>query len=379
MSLLFEESLVNKKLTNTKALSGLPSHYYFSEEFFALERRLLWCNVWQCVGRESDVPNPGDYLTCTLGDQPMLVIRDDNGVLRSMHNVCPHRGARMLDGQGHCNRIICPYHGWKFDREGNLKGLPRAECFPTLDQSTTRLMEGRVGTWGGFIFVHPEPEGESLQDYLAGFPAYLEQYEQPWEALQEVDRWFYEEPANWKFPVENYLECYHLPVVHAQSLRCFDASGIRYTPSGRHYQIAVPWTAADSVKTHPSFPGKPKHKSYQGFIFPNMMMNTARDMVSVFKLTPLTPETTRFEVFIYQTKAQMEAFPYHGEAFRPEFERVLNEDFMAVRSLQMGVRSKAYQVQLADDLEFGITHFHQTLLDYLPQLPFHPPALANNE
>ncbi|MBW4491120.1 MAG: aromatic ring-hydroxylating dioxygenase subunit alpha [Trichocoleus desertorum ATA4-8-CV12] len=377
MSLLSKEPLADRNLPTDTAASGLPNYYYFSQEIFALERRSLWDKVWQWVGRESQVAHPGDYFTCTLGDQPMLVIRADDGTLRSLHNVCPHRGARMLDGQGHCNRIICPYHGWNFDREGNLKGLPRAECFPTLDQSNTRLIEGRVDTWGGFIFVHPESQGESLQDYLAGFPAYLEQYEQPWKALREVDHWFYEEPANWKFPIENYLECYHLPVVHAQSLRCFDPSGIQYTPSGRHYQISVPWTAEDSVAIHPSFPGKPKHKSYQGFIFPNLMVNTARDMVSVFKLTPLTPETTQFEVFIYQTEAQVEAFPYDKAAFRLEFDRVLNEDFMAVRSLQMGVHSKAYRVQLAEELEFGITHFHQALLGYLPRPPFQATTLTD--
>ncbi|MBL1178680.1 aromatic ring-hydroxylating oxygenase subunit alpha [Pantanalinema sp. GBBB05] len=365
MGLLFEAPSPGQGFSLTKPGGGLPNHYYFSEEIFALERRSLWCQVWLCVGREADIPNPGDYLTCMVGDQPMLVIRNNDGGLRSFHNVCPHRGARMLKGQGHCNRIICPYHGWNFDREGQLRGLPRADCFPNLDQSTTHLLPGRVDTWGGFIFIHPESTGESLSDYLAGFSAYLEQYEQAWEELQEVDRWSYEEPANWKFPIENYLECYHLPVVHAQSLQCFDPRAIEYTPTGQHYQIAVPWTAADSVEAHPAFPGQPKHRSYQGFIFPNLMVNTAREMVSVFKLTPLTPETTQFEVLIYQTPIQMTAFPYKQETFRSEFDRVLQEDFAAVRSLQVGVHSKAYQVQLAADLEFGITHFHQVLSAYL--------------
>jgi phenylpropionate dioxygenase-like ring-hydroxylating dioxygenase large terminal subunit len=364
MSLLFQ-SLTAPEGSGVATASGLPRHYYFDAEVFALERRSLWSKVWQWVGRESDIPNPGDYLTCMAGDQPMLVIRGDDGRLRSLHNVCSHRGARMLEGQGHCNRIICPYHGWNFDQEGNLRGLPRAECFPHLDRSAARLMPGRVDTWGGFIFIHPEPQGEPLLEYLANFPSYLDQYEQPWADLREVDRWSYEEPANWKFPIENYLECYHLPVVHAQSLRCFDPKAIRYTPTGRHYQIAVPWTAEDSVEHHPSFPGQPKHKSYQGFIFPNLMVNTAREMVSLFRLTPLTPETTRFEVFIYQTGAQMAAFPYRQEDFRPEFDRVLQEDFMAVRSLQIGVHSQAYRVQLAEPLELGITHFHQAVSEYL--------------
>lgn len=95
-----------------------------------------------------------------------------------------------------------------------------------------------------------------------------------------------------------------------------------------------------------------------------MMVNTATDKVSIFRLTPLSPTRTKFEVFIYQTKAQMEAFPYKPDDFRPEFERVLNEDFGVVRSLQASVRSLAYGVVQLADIEYGISHFHQVLSEY---------------
>lgn len=343
---------------------GLPGYYYFSPDILMYEIQSIWNRTWQFVGRESDLPQPGDYLTCTVGNQPLFVIRTDTGELKAMHNVCPHRGARLLDGEGTCRQVRCPYHAWRFDFAGNLQGLPRSDSFPGLDKSKVRLASARVDTWGGFIFVNPSPEGESLKSYLAGFPDYLEQYEQPWSELQEVDRWVYEEPANWKFPIENYLECYHLPIVHGKSLQCFNPKDIHYTPTGRHYQIFVPFTAEETVKDHPAFSGVPKGQSYQGFIFPNWMVNTARDKVSVFRLTPLTPTTTQFEVRIYQSPAQMAAFPYQVDEFRPEFDRVLNEDFMAVRSLQASVHSSAYGVLQLADIEYGISHFHQVLAEY---------------
>ena len=364
MSASFSQPLTPESLSS-HASPGLPPFYYYSEEIFELERRSLWQKAWQMVGRASDLPAPGDYLTCTLGDQPMVIVRNDAGDLRIFHNACPHRGAKMMEGQGHCNRIRCPYHGWNFDREGRLRGLPRAEHFPGLSKSEVNLVAGRVETWGGFIFASAEPEGEDLKSHLAEFPAFLEQYEQPWEDLEEIDRWFYEEPANWKFPIENYLECYHLPVVHARSLRCFDPLQIQYAPAGRHYQISVPFVDEAIVENHPAFSGKRRGFSYQGFVFPNWMVNTAKDKVSVFRLTPLTPTTTRFEVILYQTPAQKALYPYDREAFRPEFDHMLNEDFGAVRSLQQGVRSRGYKVtQYAETLEYGITHFHRSLAEF---------------
>lgn len=345
---------------------GLPRHYYFSDEVFAHELDTLWSSTWQFVGRASEIHAPGDYLTYTAGRQPLVVVRTESGALRAMHNVCPHRGARILDGRGNCRLVQCPYHAWSFDLEGKLRGLPRPERFADMDRAQVGLAPARVATWGGFVFVHPEPEGEPLERYLAGFPAFLEGYEQSWEELREVDRWHHEEPVNWKFVVENYRECYHLPVVHAKSLDCFEPGEIRYTPTGQHYQIFVPYTDDEAVERHPSFSGRPQGTSYQGHVFPNLMFNTAKDMVSVFRLIPLTPERTRFDVIIYQTPAQMELYPYAGARFRPEFDQVLLEDFYAVRRLQEGVRSTAYRVNLADTLEYGISHFHAALASFYP-------------
>ena len=366
MSMTIQESWQASSSTFNQGIEGLPQHYYFAAEIFELEQQKVWSKTWQWVARESELSKPGDYITCVLGNQPLFVIRAQDGSLKAMYNVCPHRGAQILEGKGHCpQRIRCNYHAWNFDFDGHLRGLPRPERFPETIKSTACLLPAQVETWGGFIFVNADPYAESLTQYLSDFPAYLATYEYPWEALEEVDRWSYHEPVNWKFSIENYCECYHLPVVHAKSLQCFEATEVHYTPTGRHYQIEVPWVQDEAVEIHPSFAGRPKRHSLQGFIFPNMMVNTAKDMVSVFRLKPLTPETTQFDVLIYQTPSQRESFPYQQAEFRAEFDRVLQEDFEAVRRLQTTVRSQTRPIHLADGLEFGITHFHRSLKGYL--------------
>lgn len=271
-----------------------------------------------------------------------------------------------MSEQGNCKQVVCPYHAWRFDLDGDLLGLPQSQCFPDLDRSTVQLLPARVDTWGGFVFVNLSPSGESLHTHLAGFSAYLEQYDYDWSDLELVDSWAYEEPVNWKFLVENYLESYHLSTVHGKSLQCFDPRKIQTATTGRHYQICVGYSAQESVKQHQVFAGEPQRQSYQGFIFPNWMVNTARDNVSVFRLTPLSATQTRFEVLIYQTRSQQTEFPYQRDRFRTEFDRVLQEDFGAVRLLQASVHSQAYGVlQFAAGLEDGIPHFQRNWLEAL--------------
>lgn len=344
---------------------GLPGYYYEQDEVFAHEMRTVWRSTWQCVGRESELPNPGDYLTCLIGNQPVFVIRNASGELQAMHNVCRHRGARLLEGMGNCSVVRCPYHAWTYDLDGFLQGVPQSHLFPDLDKSTVRLLSAQVDTWGGFIFVKCESQGESLMSYLAGFPEYFKQYNQPWEELRRVASWSYTESINWKFIVENYVEDYHFSTVHPESLRSYDFQRISTTTTGRHCQIAVPYTAEKLAKMYSTMTWEPQKLSYQGYIFPNLMVNTDLDHVSVFRLLPLSPVRSCIEVLIYQTRAQMEAFPIDPDVFQGKFHRVMEEDFAVCRLLQANVQSLAYGVmQLATERELGIAHFYTVLSEY---------------
>ncbi|MBW4631171.1 MAG: aromatic ring-hydroxylating dioxygenase subunit alpha [Iphinoe sp. HA4291-MV1] len=342
---------------------GLPGYYYTEPKIFTQELKTIWRSTWQFVGRESDLPNPGDYLTCMIGLEPIFVIRTPSGSLQSMYNVCPHRGARLLNGQGNCSLIRCPYHAWIYDLEGKLRLVSEPKYFPDLDKSLIQLHKAQVDTWGGFIFVNPDPEGESLRAYLADIPDFLKDYKQPWEELREIDRWSYEQPINWKLFVEGYLDAYHGPYTHTQSLKVLDWQGIRTIPTGRHSYYYTNYTdkPLEGVLV---FPWEPLGMSYQVYIFPNTIINTAKDHVQFWQVRPLNPERTTIEIFIYQTPAQTQEFPLDLANYRADFDQFMEEDLVILRSLQEGINSRAYKVtQLAKEHELGIAHFRKIVAD----------------
>lgn len=346
---------------------GLDGSCYFDEDFLAQEKSDLFNKTWQFVGHESALTHAGDYFTTEFMGEQLLLVRTDEGDIKAWHNVCSHRGAKLLDGKGQCKNIRCPYHFWIFDLNGNLKGIHRSQLFKTIDKSQSSLKPVQVQSWRGLIFINLNVnDSENLIDYLAGFATHLEEYEHKWEKLKEVDRWFYDEPVNWKFFIENYSESYHLTTVHANSLGIFDAAKIEAEATGLHHKIKMAYSKQETVREHQVFSGEPEHYSCQGIIFPNLMVNTAEDNVSIFKLTPLAPNLTRFEVVIYKTPEQEKILPYNQNKFREEFESILQEDFNGVRRLQASVHSQAYAVhQYADDIEFGIINFHSNLKKYL--------------
>jgi phenylpropionate dioxygenase-like ring-hydroxylating dioxygenase large terminal subunit len=354
-------------LLQTKQL-GLPAKYYTDSEIFAHELKTVWRSTWQLVGRQETIPESGDYLTYTLGQEPIFVVRATDGSLKAMHNVCPHRGAKLLEGEGSCatHKITCPYHAWTYSLDGQLLGITKPKLFPNLDKSQIHLIPARVETWGGFIFVNPDPKGESLDDYLAGMPAFLEHYDQDWNSLREVDRWFYDQPINWKLIVENYVEDYHFEAVHNQGFgTVYDSDNIRSLPTGRHLRIEVPYTNNQGGEFFTSFSEAGK-VSHQGYIFPNMMLNPHKKFLSVFHLIPLDAGHTRVEIIIYQSPSQFAGIPYRAEEFRKGFDVLMEEDFSICRQIQTGVHSRAYQVtQLAEEHELGVAHFHNVLSEYI--------------
>ena len=342
--------------------SGLPGHYYTDPDIFRHEQQTIWSNTWQMVGRVEDLPNPGDYLTYVLGLEPIVVIRTSEGKLQAMYNVCAHRGSRLLNGQGNCKQIRCPYHFWTYDLEGQLSSVFQPELFPKLDKSEIRLLSAQVDTWGGFIFVNPDSSGESLAEYLGGYADYLSGYEQPWEELREVASWSHEEPINWKLIIENCIEDYHFKSIHKESLSpLMDSERIENTPNGRHFQIYAPYAMTETEKFKDY--GNLESASLQGYIFPGMTHNASKNRVSVWRFVPLSPTRTRLETMIYQTPAQQKR-----NLFVPnkEFDEVMEEDFAACRLIQAVVNSRGYRrdTQLAVGHETGIPHFHRVLSEY---------------
>src|SRR6185436_4700657 len=186
---------------------ALEPNLYLEPEIVRLEQRAIFERTWQLAGHVSDLAEPGSYLTTEVVDQPVLVVRDQEGEIRAFRNVCRHRGSRLLAGSGQCGKAIrCLYHGWTYRLDGRLIGVPEGRDIPDLDKSRLGLHQVRAEVFCGLIFVNLDPGAEPLGARLGGLAERLARYDLP--SLRRFGRGGDVQPANWTVVVENYLEGY---------------------------------------------------------------------------------------------------------------------------------------------------------------------------
>ena len=134
---------------------GLPAWAYHSEALFQLEKQQVFLNHWQVVGHESDIPAPGNWLSFDMLGERAVVMRGQDGVVRAFHNLCRHRGARVVDGpQGQCRgALVCPFHGWVYNLDGTLRGAAVPSSFGDFDRDKFGLMPIELNIFHGFLFL----------------------------------------------------------------------------------------------------------------------------------------------------------------------------------------------------------------------------------
>lgn len=211
----------------------VPKERYITREFLDLEMEHVWSRVWQVVGRQEQIAAPGDFLEYTIGDQSILVVRDDAGSLHAFHNSCLHRGTRLAEGCGTFadGDIRCPYHAWRYALDGRLVEVVDAHEFPELPEGLA-LADVLVDTWGGFVFVNLDPDAEPLLDFLDPLPTLLAPY--------HLDQLRFRAclstvlPANWKVVVDAFNEGYHVQGTHPQILPWTDDVSIEYEQFHTH-------------------------------------------------------------------------------------------------------------------------------------------------
>ena len=164
---------------------GLPAWTYRSPALLALERDNLFLTHWQVAGHECDLPSPGDWLSFDMLGERAVVVRSQDGALRAFHNICRHRGSRLVDGaQGQCRgALVCPFHGWVYDLDGRLRGAAQPGTFDALDRDAFGLRPIEMQTFHGFVFLRFRPGPQpAVADLLAPYGALLAAHapEQAW-------------------------------------------------------------------------------------------------------------------------------------------------------------------------------------------------------
>jgi len=197
---------------------GISTGRYIDPAFARLEHKRLWSRVWQMAARLDEIPQAGDYTTYDIGDQSILLVRVDQSTVKAYHNVCPHRGTALGAGCGTFEegRIICPFHGWRWDLTGrNLYVLERREFRDgQLRDSDVGLREVRVAVFAGFVFINLDHNAERFEDFIAPVRQWVEDL-----ATGEMHHYWWKSlslPANWKVAQEAFFETYHVPCTHPQ-------------------------------------------------------------------------------------------------------------------------------------------------------------------
>lgn len=195
---------------------AMPKSVYTSPEFTALEQEHIFRKDWLCAGRADALKNPGDYLTMDIAGEPIIVLRDRDGQLRAMSNVCRHRMSILLEGRGNTRAITCPYHAWTYNLDGSLRGAPAMMHNEGFCKDQVNLPQIRCTDWLGWIMVTLNPDAPDPQDRLKGVQdlvGYLDMGAYV-ETFREEHHW----DTNWKVLAENFMESYHLPVCHAGTI-----------------------------------------------------------------------------------------------------------------------------------------------------------------
>lgn len=192
---------------------AMPPSVYTSTDFLQQELAQIFAKEWICVGRSSDIANPGDYMTHEIAGQPVVVVRDKSGAIRALSNVCLHRMSTIVEGTGNKRLLVCPYHAWSYDLEGKLRGAPFMTQTAGFCKEDYKLPQFRCEEWLGWVYVTLDQDRPSLASQLGELEAMIAHYQvQDYVAcFRETHVW----DTNWKVLAENFMESYHLPVCHA--------------------------------------------------------------------------------------------------------------------------------------------------------------------
>ena len=195
---------------------AMPAEFYTSPAFLEVETEEVLRREWMCVGHIGELRNPGDFFTTDLLGEELLVVRDTDGIVRILSNVCRHRGNRVAEGSGNARKFICQYHTWTYDTTGALKVAPMMRKQPRFDQSKCGLPEFVSEVWKGWLFVNLDGLAAPLAPRIEGLSDVIRNYHQEdrYLVFMEEDVWH----CNWKALFENFMEGYHLSATHLTTL-----------------------------------------------------------------------------------------------------------------------------------------------------------------
>jgi choline monooxygenase len=371
----------------------LSPQYYFSPEILGRERARLFHRVWQFAGFTDDLTSDGDFITCEVGGHS-VVIQNFNQKLRAFHNVCAHRFNRIRCSPQGNGPLRCEYHGWTYDSEGVPKVIPKrgsfGETFDPTDPGNC-LLRWKLETCGHFVFVNRNWTSESLESFL-GQTTYARLLQISDALGKRLSVFQKEVDANWKLSVENVLEGYHQPSVHAKTLQALETPITSFDFQGIHSTLrTVPSleTSRDQARQRKNqriydycFQSRPlKEESFSHLaLFPNFFVGASRGVTFyTHDVQPVSPTRSRLRVSIWITRIteqhsepQQTAAQFFSMQASNLWETVFAEDYPILENVQRGIQETEKVGALSQE-ECRILAFQQNYLCFLDEGTSFPP------
>jgi len=221
-------------------LERIDGERYYSEEFMKLEWEHIWTKTWQIGVRESDLPEPGSFVTHELGKESFIFVRGNDGIVRGFYNVCQHRGNRLCTTEyGDLDTFTCPFHGWQWNNDGSLKKVADPVFFRQFDngvpENDLALPPVKVALWGGWVWFNMNHNAMSLEDWLGELGTHLETYD--FSEFQLIDYQTFEWHGNWKHAVDAFNESYHFCALHPDMVEFGEGHDIPIELVGIHSRM----------------------------------------------------------------------------------------------------------------------------------------------
>ncbi|GIH45924.1 ring-hydroxylating oxygenase subunit alpha [Microbispora rosea subsp. rosea] len=347
---------------------SLRAETYTDPRWLDVDIRAIFARTWQWICHVEKLASPGSYVSATVADMPIAIVRDRDGSLRAFYNVCKHRAHELLTGSGTTRNIVCPYHAWTYGLDGQLKAARRADKMETFDKNEICLDQVRVEEFGGFVYVNLDPGAAPLAEQAGDLAADIATWAPDVAGLTHAKRLTYDIASNWKNVIDNFLECYHCHIAHKEFVDLVDMDTYEVKTHGiwsSHFaeagtqENAAYDVAGASVTQHAVW-----------WLWPNtcLLRYPGRGNFMVLQVIPAGPDRTLETWDFYfetadLTDAEVEAVRYIDEVLQ-------QQDISIVESVQRGMNTPAFdQGRIVYDpsgsglSEHGVHHFHGLVLD----------------
>jgi len=360
---------------------GLPNECYTSEEYTKIERKKLFEDKWVVVGVASSLPKTGDAKPFTLLNLPIIILRDKKNKIRVFHNVCSHRGYKIMQKPCKIKNVIrCPYHSWSYDTDGKLVATPHIGGMnkhdtDKFDKSISGLKEIRSYVWLDLIMINISNNEISFEEYIKPLSDRWSEFwpDKDRKLISHSSDFGYfnlKAKCNWKFAIENYCESYHLPWVHP-GLNSYSKIEDHYHIQGLPNRFAGQGTVVYNPRLKgkekfPCFPNWPKDKERIAeyvALFPNVMLGIHKDHYYAYWLEPVDHKYTIEHMEIYyvgEKAANSKKFKSLRKQNYKLWKSVQSEDVNIIEGMQEGRNSPSYNGgNFSPIMDNPTHHFHK--------------------